>query len=92
MDFVDIPAIIANRLLKRQPLNVVHVKKQLLLRQMQQEQQPRPELPLLPPPIPQDGGRRDDSEEARFEDGLSVTAFLHNTNRTHRTISDPPKI
>ena len=81
MDLVDIPAIIANRILKRQPLNIVHMQKHLALSHMQQQ---RP-LPLLLPPVPDEAG----ADSGPFEDALPVGAFTRESWRIRRTVSDP---
>ena len=78
MDLVDFPPVIANRVLKRQPLNIVYVRKHLALRRRLRE-----DSSPLPHPLPPE------DDEAQFEDALPVSAFTNDSWLLRRSFSDP---
>ena len=83
MDLVDFPPVIANRVLKRQPLNIVYVRKHLALRKrLREDSSPLPH-PLPPPNYPPE------DDEAQFEDALPVSAFTKDSWLLRRSFSDP---
>ena len=95
MEMMEIPPIIANRVLKRQPLNILHVGKHMALRQRKKQ---RPELPLHhnpPPPPPPPPPHGDEPEtvsgdkDRYYEDALSVSDFTKDPWKTRRAFSDP---
>jgi hypothetical protein len=89
MDLVDIPAIIGNRVLKRQPLNILYVSKHLAQRQREIQRS----LSLSPSTSEKEekgeGEEGGGFEPTHFEDALPVRVFTHDSWRTRRTMSDP---
>ena len=95
MDLVGPPPIIANRALRRQPLNILHVSKHLKLRQKQTQLQrlahpstdtsTDPSDPFTDPST--DTSHQQQSDHRQFEDPLPVMAFV--TGRSRRTLSEP---
>ena len=82
---MDIPPIIANRVLKRQPLNIVYVRKHLT--QRQRELQSSLSLPTSTAEEKREGG--EEAQSAQFEDAVPVRDFIRDSWRTRRTASDP---
>lgn len=91
MDLVDFPSIVANRVLKRLPLNIVFVRKHLV--QRQREQQYLDSLlshPLSPSDKEeQEGEGEGEAQSRQFEDALPVGSFTQYSWRMRRTVSDP---
>ena len=93
MDLVDFPPIVANRVLKRQPLNIVFVRKHLVQRQREQQYLDS----LLSHPLPpsnkeeeeEEGEGEGEGQSRQFEDALPVGSFTHHSWRMRRTVSDP---
>ena len=89
MDLVDIPPIIGNRVLKRQPLNILYVSKYLAQRQREIQRS------LSLSPSTSEKGEKGEGEEGggfdptHFEDALPVRVFTRDSLRTRRTVSDP---
>ena len=77
-DLKELPPIIANRVLKRQPLNAHYLKSHLMQLHYQEQQLSATSSLPLPLPIPRSRG---DSQNSRsysgrhFEEQLSVSAF-----------------
>ena len=83
VDLVGLPPIIANRVLKRQPLNILYIKRHLMARQQQQQQD---SVSLLP--RTRTSTEQDSDHERKFEEPLPIKDFT-NESRMRRTSSDP---
>ena len=84
VDLVELPPVIANRVLKRQPLNVFYLKKHLM--RQARVAMPAP-LPILSPALDEfsnESGRH-------FEEGLSIRAFIRPDLVRGRDIVSCPK-